>query len=305
MTRLRADLALLLVALIWGAAFVSQKLANDSMGPLSFVGARFVVSWIAIAPLAFLEHRSATRAPIGEDDFRLAGFLGLCLFVGSCLQQVGLLTTTATNGGFLTALYVILVPIVLWIMSGVPPRLVVATAGVMSIVGAWLLTQKGEMQHLTSGDVLILLSDVAWAVWICVVPRFLMRTDRPFYLAFVQFGVAAILGVIVGLSFETVSRAGLNTALPAILYAGLCSGGIAYTLQIFAQKHTPPAEAALIMSLESVFAAIAGALWLSERLTQLAVLGCAFIFLGVLLVEVGPLLQNARTIGSQNPRKAN
>lgn len=294
MNRLRADLALLFVALIWGTAFIAQKNANDSMGPLSFVGARFVLSWIAIAPLAFFEQRKADRAPLSPADVRLATLLGVCLFVGSCLQQIGLVTTTATNGGFLTALYVILVPIFLWAMSSAPPRLPVIVAGVMSIAGAWLLTAKGELQQLASGDVLILISDIVWAFWIIFVPRFLDRAHRPFFLAFVQFGVAAVLGALAGLSFETVSQDGLSAALPAILYTGLCSGGVAYTLQIMAQKHTPPAEAALIMSLESIVAAIAGSVLLSERLTAPAMVGCALILMGVALVEAGPVLENLR-----------
>lgn len=292
MTRLRADLTLLLVAFIWGAAFVAQKFANDSMGPLSFVGARFMLSCIAIAPLAFFEHNTEKSPPLGKADLALAALLGLCLFIGSCLQQIGLVTTTATNGGFLTALYVIVVPLILWMMSGVPPRLVIVVASVLSIAGAWLLTAKGELQQLTAGDVLILISDVAWAVWISLVPLFLSRTHRPFFLAFAQFGVTAVLGAIAGLSLETVSGEGLVKALPAILYTGLFSGSLAFTLQIFAQKHTPPAEAALIMSLESVFAAGAGAVLLSERLTSLAARGGLLILLGALLVEAGPLTQS-------------
>ncbi|WP_457797572.1 DMT family transporter [Methylocystis sp. S23] len=224
----------------------------------------------------------------------LAGLIGLCLFAGASLQQVGLVTTTATNGGFLTALYVIFVPLIVWAITGARPRFAVMAASAVSVTGAWLLAGDGPLRDWSSGDALVLIADFAWAAGISLVPIFLSRADRPFFLAFAQYGVAAVLGVAGGLSFEPLSKEGLALAAPSVLYAGLCSGGIAYTLQILAQKYTPAAEAALIMSLESVFAAFSGAILLSERLTGLAALGCALILLGVILVEAGPAMRNIR-----------
>ena len=287
MTRMRADLLLLLTALIWGTAFIAQKQANSSIAPISFVGARFLLSCLVIAPLAFHEHRK-NRLPLSMADVGLASQIGLLLFIGAILQQIGLISTTATNAGFLTALYVVLVPFVVWAMNGARPRLLVLTACVLSVAGAWLLTQDGQARHWNSGDALILASDVIWAIWICLVPIFMRRADRPYFLAFIQFAITAVLGLVAGFALEPYPADGLAGALPSILYTGIFSGGVAYTLQIFAQKHTPPAEAALIMSLESVFAAIAGAMLLSERLTAPALLGCALILLGVVLVEIGP-----------------
>ncbi|PPD41227.1 MAG: EamA family transporter [Methylocystis sp.] len=294
MTRMRADLLLLFAAIIWGTAFIAQKSANGTMGPISFVGARFLLSLVVIAPLALREQSRSDRARLNKGDQLLAGLIGLCLFAAAGLQQIGLVTTSATNGGFLTALYVIFVPLIVWAMSGVRPRPVIFIASGVSIAGAWLLTEKGELQQWTAGDAYVLVADVAWAAGISLVPIFLNRTHRPFFLAFAQFGVAAVLGLVGGLGFEASSLEGLAAATPAILYAGIVSGGIAFTLQIFAQKYTPAAEAALIMSLESVFAAVAGAVLLSERLTGLAVLGCLFILLGVVLVEAGPAIRNFR-----------
>jgi drug/metabolite transporter (DMT)-like permease len=303
MTRMRADLLLLLVAFIWGTSFIAQKQANESMGPISFVGARFLLSWIAVAPLAFHEHNKKDRSRLNNGDFALAGLIGLCLFIGASLQQIGLVTTTATNGGFLTALYVIFVPLIVWTITGNRPRLLVLVASVVSTAGAWLLTEKGQFQRWTSGDLLVLIADVAWAVAISLVPIFHSRAHRPFFLAFTQYGVAAVFGLIGGLGFEAVSKEGLALALPSILYAGFCSGGIAYTLQIFCQQYTPAAEAALIMSLESVFAALSGALLLSEHLTSLAALGCALILLGVIFVEAGPAMQSSRLFNNwRKPR---
>ncbi|QGM96170.1 DMT family transporter [Methylocystis parvus] len=296
MTRMRADLLLLLAAFIWGTAFIAQKYANDSMGPLSFVGARFLLSWIALAPLALYERGKAGCASLGKSDLGLAALIGFCLFAGAGLQQIGLVTTTATNGGFLTALYVILVPLIVWAITGARPRRIVLLAGVVSIFGAWLLAENGHLQKWTSGDALILIADIAWAAAISLVPIFLARCDRPYFLAFAQYGVVAFLGLVGGLGLESFSGEGLAAALPAILYAGLFSGGIAYTLQIVAQKYTPAAEAALIMSLESVFAALSGALLLSERLTPLALLGCGLILAGAILVEAEPALRSARMV---------
>lgn len=292
MTRVRADLLLVLAALIWGTAFIAQKHANDSMGPLSFVGVRFLLSFIALAPLALHESARSDGPALGKGDLGLAGLIGLCLFIGASLQQIGLATTTATNGGFLTALYVIFVPFIVWMLTGARPRFAVLAACVVSLTGAWFLTEQGPFGRWATGDALLVLADIGWAAAISLVPIFLGRADRPFFLAFAQYGVVALLGLALGLSVEPFSTTGLIEAAPAILYAGLCSGGVAFTLQILAQKYTPAAEAALIMSLESVVAALAGALLLSERLTGPAVFGCALILLGVVLVEAGPAMEN-------------
>lgn len=291
MSRVRADLLLVLAAFIWGTAFIAQKNAGELMGPITFVGVRFLLSCAALAPLALYERRYS-GSPLKKGDLPLAGLIGLCVFLAAALQQVGLATTTATNGGFLTALYVVLVPVFVFAQTGVRPRQVVLFAGVGSIAGAWLLTDSAPLQSWTSGDALVLIADIAWAAGISLVPTFLARTDRPYFLAFAQFGVIGVLGAVVGLGSEPFSLEGLSAALPAILYAGLCSGGIAFTLQIVALKYTPAAEAALIMSLESVFAALSGAILLSERLTTPAMLGGLLILLSAVLVEAGPAAQN-------------
>lgn len=289
MNRLRADLLLLLTAFIWGTAFVAQKDANQSMGPITFVGARFLLSALALLPLVAYEARRAA-APLARLDWLQAGLVGLCLFAGACLQQVGLLTTTATNAGFLTALYVVIVPFMLWTLTRRRPRLLVLAACGVSILGAWLLADDGTARHWSLGDVLVTLADFAWALAIVVIGLFLERSHRPFFLSFAQYAITAVLALAAGLLLEPFRTDGVGAALPAILYAGLLSGGVAYTLQIVAQKHTPPAEAALIMCLESVFAALAGAAMLHERLTGSAALGCALILLGVVMVEAGPAL---------------
>lgn len=290
MNRLRADLMLLLGTLIWGTTFIAQKHANDSMGPLTFVGVRFLLSCLALAPFALFEARRSTTARLNAGDLRLAGLIGLCLFAGASLQQMGLVSTTATNGGFLTALYVIFVPLIVWALTGVKPRAVLIAACIFSVTGAWLLTVHGPLQSWNWGDALVLVADMAWASQIALAPVFLKRTHRPFCLAFVQYGITAGLGLFMGLAFEP-APVDFHIAIPSILYAGLLSGGVAFTFQILAQQYTPAPEAALIMSLEAVFAALAGAALLSEQFTPAAVLGCVLILLSVALVEVGPIMK--------------
>lgn len=298
MNRLRADLLLLLTAFIWGTAFVAQKYANDSMPPVTFVGARFLLSAVALLPFMLYEARRET-APLSRRDWLQATIVGLCLFTGGCLQQVGLLTTSATNAGFLTALYVVLVPFMVWAISNQRPRALVLLACAVSLAGAWLLADNGQARHWVLGDVLMVVSDLAWALAITMIGIFMQRTHRPFFLSFAQYAITAVLALIAGLVFEHVTVAGTVSALPALLYAGLLSGAVAYTLGVIAQKHTPAAEAALIMCLESVFAALAGAVMLHERLTLPATLGCGLILLGVVLVETGPmLLRKLKTVTS-------
>ncbi len=221
----------------------------------------------ALAPFAAREALRADRMRLRRGDVGLALVIGLCLFIGAALQQAGLASTSATNGGFLTSLYVLFVPFIAWLLGGARPRPSVLLACGLSVAGAFLLTARGALQRFSGGDALVSIAVIAFALAIVLVPLFLERAPRPFFLAFVQYGVAAALGLAGGAGFETLSVDAAGAASPALLYTGLMSGGVAYTLQIVAQRHTPPAEAALIMSLESVFAALAGAALLSERLT--------------------------------------
>ena len=198
----------------------------------------------------------------------MAAAIGVLLSLGASLQQAGLATTSATNGGFLTACYVVLTPFVVWALSGARPRAIVLVAGAVSLAGAWVLaTGGGPARPPTIGDGLVLLAVLAWATQIALTPIYLGRTGRPLRLAFSQYAVCSALAAATSIGFETAEPTAFLAAAPAILFAGLVSGGLGYTLQIVAQRYTPSAEAALILSLESVFAAVAGAIWLGERLT--------------------------------------
>ena len=310
MKRWQADAALLATALLWGGAFVAQRNVQGVVPPLSFVAARFAISAVALAPFAAFERGRAAQ-PLDAKSWRMAVAIALAMFVGSVLQQVGLATTTATNGGFLTACYVALTPLAVWLLTGRPPRLIVAFACAVALAGAWLLASGGgPADPLTLGDGLIVVSDFAWAYAIALTPMFLARSPRPFTLALVEYVVCCALAAIAAPMFETIRAADFQAGLAPLLYAGLISGGVAFTLQIVAQRYAPPSEAALILCLESVFAAAFGAILLDERLAPVATLGCALILFSVLMVEAGsPLLarltaagRRARADESANPR---
>jgi drug/metabolite transporter (DMT)-like permease len=296
MSRLSADGLLLFTAILWGVTFVAQKYATATMPALAFVAARFAVSAVALAPFALWEFRRKPHAP-NRDEWGLALVIGLALFFGTTLQQAGIETTSATNAGFLTACYVVLTPFVVWALTGARPRVIIVGAGFVSLVGAWLLA-SGGIGPPNVGDALVLLADFAWATVIALTPIFLARSGRPLLLAFVQYTVCTGLAALCSALFESIPSGALVATLPTILFAGIVSGALAYTIQIFAQAHTPPAEAALILALEGVFAAIAGALLLSERLTAIGALGCVLIMAGALAAEVGPLFGRKAASGA-------
>ena len=288
MDRLRADLLLLLAAFFWGTAFLGQKTAGISLGPLTIVGLRFVVAGLLLLPLALVETRRAAR-PLSRRDWKLALVIGLCALGGTCFEQWGLKTTSITNAGFLTALFVVMVPFVVWGLRRVPPRPFVLSACVVCLTGAWLLTEHGVARHWTEGDLLVAIADIFWAASIAFLDLSLEHDGRPFFLCVAIDTVTVLPALALGLLFEPVTWTGLVAALPSTLYAGTAAG-IAGALQVLGQKHTPPAEAGLIMALQCVFAALAGALFLGEMLTLAAAVGCVLILLAVATVEIGPLL---------------
>jgi drug/metabolite transporter (DMT)-like permease len=291
MTRFKADSLLLLCAFIWGTAFVAQKDLHAAQWPALFVAARFLLSAVLLAPLAWWEaRRPQAPRPVRRRALALAGLIGLCLCAGATMQQWALTGTTATNGGFLTAVYVAFVPFVVWAVAGTPPRPLVLLACAVAVLGAWLLA-GGKSGGWSRGDLVLIASDLVWALHITLIARFLGAANRPFLLCFVQYAVTAAGAGLVSALGEHPQAADFAASLPAIAYAGIASGGIAYTLQIIAQRHAPAAEAALILSLESVFAALAGALVLHERLGLVASLGCLLILTGAVMVDVAPAVR--------------
>jgi drug/metabolite transporter (DMT)-like permease len=287
MRRLEADLVLLVAAAVWGTAFLFQKSAASHVGPLTFIAARCALAALALAPLAWREHRQAA-APLPRGLLAIAGWGALLFFVGGWLQQAGIETATVTNTGFLTALYVVITPFFAWGWGGRTPNPMVWPAVVLSALGTWLLG-GGTLASFSPGDQLVALSAVFWAAHVVVTGQ-ASPFGRPLGFTAIQFAVVAALAGVGAALLETPSVDGLAAAAIDIAYVGLLSSALTFTLLTVALQHTPPSEAAVIVSLETVFAAAAAYLLLGERLAGLGWTGAALILLAILLIQLGPAL---------------
>jgi drug/metabolite transporter (DMT)-like permease len=307
MTRLRSDLTLLLVALVWGSTFAAQRAASAWVGPLTFNAMRFFLGALLIFLISrFTPGEGVLSAWPRRKAIFWVGATGTLLFGASALQQIGLHYTTAGNAGFLTSLYVVLVPLVLLAFSKgenwrasralrvtVPesdlPTLVTWIAVAISAVGVFLLSGAGGVQasaNLQSlGDGLEIVGALFWALHVILVGRLVQRIPvMPFMIG--QFLVCGALNLAAGLIFEGWSSAAVFQARWAILYSGVLSIGVGFTLQGVGQRHAPPTDAALILSMEAVFAALAGFLYLGELLDARQALGCGLILAAILLAQI-------------------
>lgn len=295
MNRLFANALLLLVALIWGTTFVAQQLGMSDVGPLTYTGARFLMGAVFVLPLAWREFVAlrARGVRLGSRDLCAWLGLGVVLFLGVQLQQVGIMTTTVSNAGFLTALYVPLVPILGWLLLGDVPHPVTWPAAMGSLAGTFMLA-GGRLDAFNPGDYWVLASTTFWAVHVLWVGRLVTRQGAPVLLAFTQFLVCGVIATVYAGLAEPVQWGGVVAALPAIAYGGVLSVGVAYTLQVVTQRHTSASDAAILLSAEIVFAALAGALYLDERLGPLQWAGGALIFLCIVAVQVVPMVIRPR-----------
>jgi drug/metabolite transporter (DMT)-like permease len=284
---LRADLLMLLTAMIWGSAFIAQRLGMDSIGPFLYTGLRFGLAAIVLVPvLHFLQKRSATpAAPLNRPLLTGGILMGLALSLGINLQQVGLLFTSVTNSGFITGLYVIVVPI-LGLFIGQRAGMGIWLGASLAVVGMFLLS-VGEGFQVASGDWLQLAGAFVWGIHVLLVGAFASRHD-PLRLALIQFVTCAVISLILAVALEEIKLDAIIAAGPAILYGGIFGVAVGFTLQVVAQKDAIASHAAIILSLEAVFAAIAGAIFLSESLALRGYFGCALMFVGMLLAQLWP-----------------
>ena len=274
--RLKADLTLLLVSVLWGSAFAAQRVAGRFGSVFFFNAARFLLAGLMLAALRLRLRPS--RAQVGW-----MAAAGTILFLASALQQAGLVTTTAGNAGFITSLYVVIVPFVMLAGWGERPHWLALLAVVLAGAGAFLLSTGGQMRP-QAGDALELAGAVFWAMHVVLLGKFASRFDAISFSAgqllfgsLLNFGAAAL--------FER-GQMGLPAPLiGAILYTALISLALGYTLQIWGQKHTPPTDAAILLSLESVFAVVGAWVFLHETLSAVQIMGCAVILAGVLLSQ--------------------
>ena len=297
------SLLLLITAMIWGTAFAFQRAGMDYIEPFSFGAARFALSAVAVGAAALARERKRKRSSPPSDGVeekkRRADTLrgGLCcgvfLGVANMLQQAGLLYTTAGKAGFITALYILLVPILELVLFRKRNGARVWAAAALGAAGLYLLCIK-EGFALARGDALVCLCALFFAGHILCCGHFSGRSD-PLALSAIQFAVAALLPAVGALLFEQPSWGKIVSAAVPILYCGLISGGLGYTLQMIAQRHTAPAVASLLMSLEAVFAVLGGALLLGERMSAREIIGCAVMFAAILLLQL-PIRARRRVI---------
>lgn len=287
MTSLHANLLLLLAAAIWGFAFVAQRLGMAHVGPFTFNAIRFGLGALSLLPLIRVTRaRREAAVPARPGTLWLGGLLvGVALFAAASAQQIGIVTTTAGKAGFITGLYVVLVPLaaLLW---GERASWVTWAGAVLAAVGLYYLSVT-ETLTLSAGDAWVLLSAVLWTVQIHLIAR-LTRVLDPLLLAAAEFAVCSLLSWAVALATETITWAGVVGALWPLAYGSFMSVGVAFTLQVVAQRHAHPTPAAIIMSLESAFAALGGWLLLDERLGTRGVLGAALMMAGMVLAQVQP-----------------
>jgi len=269
---IRSDIILLTASIIWGFAFAFQKKGMDFIGPFLFTGLRFILGSLVVLPFLFRKGE--------QGGFKESIILGFLLFAGVSLQQVGIVYTTAGKAGFITGLYVVFVPVAGYLMGIRTRRFTWIGAG-LAIVGLYLLSIRGRF-YPEKGDLLVLLGAVFWTFHVIYISKFTKGKD-PLKLAFGQFLVCGILGMGVAFVLEDISMSGVFDAGIPLLYAGVLSSGIAYTLQVVGQKRAHPSHAAVILSLESLFAAIGGFLLLHEVMTPKEILGAALMLTGMMI----------------------
>ncbi len=288
MSRLCSNICLLITAMIWGAAFVAQSKGNEYIGPWTFTCLRFMIGGVTLCVMMpFLDRVRGIRAkPDSSQKNHLlkAGILcGLFLASASMFQQTGILYTTVGKAGFLTALYVVLVPL-LGLLLGQKTQGRVWAAALIALAGFWFLSVKEGFQ-IASGDILLVICSILFAGHILVIDRVGTGCDGV-RLSCIQFFTASALCLIPMLVIEQPQPSAILDAAVPVLYAGVLSSGAGYTLQIIGQKGTDPAVAGMILSLESVFSALAGFIILHQVLSVRELLGCALVFSAVILAQL-------------------
>ena len=302
---LRGSLLLLLGSVIWGAAFVAQRVGMDHVGPFTFNGIRMLLAWLVMIPVtALMEHKNKNTpgytAPDPKDQ-RLSGVIcGALLFIATSLQQMGLVSTTAGKAGFITALYVVLVPVAAWFLFRKNPGKVI-WLGVLIAVGAlWLLCMPADGGFvLQSGDLLVLGCAVCFTFQILCVDHYAARVSGV-KLARDEFLVTGGLSMLIAVATEPISWEGVREALIPILYAGIMSGAVGYTLQVLGQRDTDPTVASLLMCMEAVFAVLTGVLLIGEKMTVRETVGCVLMFCAVILAQLSPVISSIRRNGQSH-----
>jgi drug/metabolite transporter (DMT)-like permease len=297
MTRSNANLLLVICAVLWGSAFLFQKSAMAHIGPMTFVAARTSLAALLLLPLAIMELRRSTAPPGGK--FYAFGVLAAAVFLGaSLLQQYGVVTASVTNAGFLTALYVVATPFISFALTGraIAPTIWFATA--LSFAGTWLLG-AGTLGGFGRGDILVAASAVVWALHIVILALAAPR-GYPVLFTALQFAIVGVLCAAGAMVCETATTEQLLAAAPEIIYVGALSTALSFTVLAFALRYAGPAEAAIIISSETLFAAFLAWMFFGEQLTAIGMAGAASILAGVLIVQYTPTRSRVAAVSASS-----
>ena len=293
MSKTTSLLSALLCTFIWGTTFIAQDTGMDNIGPFTFNAVRFFIGFLAITPLVFLfelkKYKSEFKSDI-KTFINLTFLIGLSLFLGSALQQVALLYTDVANAAFFTIFYVPIVTIIIFLFKRTSIHWSVWPSVVLCLIGGYLLTNFYDAT-VRLGDSLVILGALFWSTHIIFTGIIVKKYDLPLTLGAAQTLIVALFSSLIALIYEEFIYIDIMKEINSILYAGILSGGFAFVLQIYAQKNISPAPAAIIFSLEGVFATIAAWYILNQVLDINNLLGCFFILCGVLLSQLLPLVQ--------------
>lgn len=299
MSRPLASLLLVTCTMFWGFAFIAQKNAMDSMGPLTFAGVRYLFGGLLVLPLAWHERRRRPTT-LTRRDWLLILAMSVAFFMGSWLQQAGLAHTTATNAGFLTGLYVFFVPLLGFLVLRTRPHPIILAGVPLALVGIYFLN-GGGLHSFNGGDWMIIGSAVFWAMHVLLLGHIARATGLPIFVSAVSFLFAGVVASALALGTEQPSLVAIQSGWVEIAYAAILSTAVGFTFQAIGQQHVPAANAAIILSAESLFAALGGALLLGERLPLVGYAGATLIFAAILLVEAIPPLWARRKAHTLKP----
>jgi len=285
-------ISLIICTFIWGTTFIAQDTGMDAIGPYTFNSVRFYVAFIVVMPFVFLERKKIRLFVKGNEKkfIKLMIPVGLSLFFGTQLQQISLLYTDVANAAFFTIFYVPLVPIIVYFLFSEKIHWAIWPSAFACVIGGYFLTDFSNAT-VRLGDTLVLIGAVFWALHIIYIGRLVSEFDMPFLIAFLQNLVVATLSLFLALLFEEINLENIKLETFEILYAGVLSGGVAFVLQLFGQRNINPAPAAIIMSLEGVFATISAWIILTQILGIGNIIGCTLILFGVLFSQIIPFYE--------------
>ena len=284
-TKLKSTILLFLTAIIWGFAFVAQRVGAEFVGAFTFNGVRFMLGAASLIPVIMLFEKEKIDKKILKYNLIPGILAGVVLFIASTLQQYGVeLTQSAGKAGFLTGLYTVLVPLIRFAM-GKKTGFLTFVGAIFAVTGLFFLCMTGDEFSFGLGDVVLIIGAFFWAGHILVVDKY-VNTTSPLKFSLVQFLVCGFLSLICAFAFEDIQLSAIKSAGVPILYGGLMSVGVAYTCQILGQKESDPTFASIVFSTESVFSAIGGALLLNEIMSGRGYLGCVLIFIGIVLSQL-------------------